>query len=715
MDGTCATAFDGPDSGADSSTPDANLGVDVEGLSCSTLLFCGDPPVCCEGGTECIEGACIPTCETGVRCGGACCGNASDVCINDTCAAPGEACGDNFDCPEGQFCEPTRGACFPQFMPLTCEREPVYGRFEVTTEYEFTESAQRPDCVQAISTPIVVDLDGDGTPELIAVTHCNSAYTEGALRVLRGDTGEEVWTSEVAMNGRAGIAAGDLDGTGEITIIGLTSPTDSGGARRIIAFDADGNERWRSRDAIGHARAIQSENGAPTLADLDGDGRSEIIWGGMAFGSDGRLIWSAGEGDSEGTNNGYPGGIALVADIDMDGLMDVVTGRRAWERDGTPKWSRIAAGDPDGYPAIGQFDGDPQPEIVLVASGNVSLLDGITGRVQWGPVAIPGGGRGGPPVVADFDGDGAPEIGVAGGVSYTVYDPSTRVGILWSATTIDGSSNATGSSVFDFEGDGTAEVVYQDECHVWVYSGVDGSVLLSIDNSSATVHEYPIVVDVDGDGNSELVVVANDRGGSSQCGTPFTGRRHGIFVYGDSRDQWVPTRPVWNQHAYSVTNVGTAGEIPLVARSNWEVEGLNNFRQNAQGEGIFNAPDLQVGLEVRLDRCATDQATLRARVTNRGNLGVRPGVNVMFYEGLDAAAGSEIASVATTTSLLPGASEIVELVVDLPEVSGGADFSVHVDRNTDSFEAVRSVGSVRECDEENNTANLSGVECDLLI
>ena len=44
----------------------------------------------------------------------------------------------------------------------------------------------------------------------------------------------------------------------------------------------------------------------------------------------------------------------------------------------------------------------------------------------------------------------------------------------------------TGSPVFDFEGDGKAEVVYNDECHLYILSGEDGSELLKMANSSRT-------------------------------------------------------------------------------------------------------------------------------------------------------------------------------------------------------------------------------------
>ena len=57
-----------------------------------------------------------------------------------------------------------------------------------------------------------------------------------------------------------------------------------------------------------------------------------------------------------------------------------------------------------------------------------------------------------------------------------------------------------------------------------------------------------------------------------------------------------------------------------------------------QGEGVFNAPDLEVGLEVSLAGCP-ERVTLRARVSNLGSLGVLPGIPVSFYEGPPGAGG----------------------------------------------------------------------------
>ncbi|MEO0813452.1 MAG: hypothetical protein AAFY60_11355, partial [Myxococcota bacterium] len=83
------------------------------------------------------------------------------------------------------------------------------------------------------------------------------------------------------------------------------------------------------------------------------------------------------------------------------------------------------------------------------------------------------------------------------------------VGVLWMRQSQDASSAATGTSVFDFQGDGKAEVLYGDECFFRVYNGENGSLLFERPNSHRTATEYPIVVDVDGDSQSEILVGSN--------------------------------------------------------------------------------------------------------------------------------------------------------------------------------------------------------------
>lgn len=707
-DGTCGPRRDG---GGIDGGERTDAGTDAGG-TCVSMTVCGTPPACCAVGEECVAGACLPGCASGVRCGAGltdCCA-AGQVCVG-TCVDPGDACVDSFDCPTGSFCEPTLGRCLPQFDPVTCETMPVFGDLDVVVEWSAETATEAPDCMHAISAPVVIDLTGDGIPEVIVNFACDDGWTRGVVRAYSGDGGALVWEATDAarqVNGRTGIAAADLDGDGLGEIVAVRVPS----SNRVIAFDHDGSVLWEAVGTDGVTpHTVSFGNGAPTIADLDGDGSPEIIIGAVVYDATGRLLWERDGGGTEGTNSGYTGGIAAVADIDLDGAPEIVTGRRAYEADGTPIWTATV---PDGYPAIAQFDGDPQPEIVLVASGSVYLLDGLDGSVEWGPVALPGGGRGGPPTVADFDGDGMPEIGVAGAGSYTVYDPTGTSDVLWSRTTQDVSSNATGSSVFDFEGDGIAEVVYGDECYMRVYRGSDGMVLLRIPSVSATIHEYPLVADVDGDGNSEIVIVANDRsaGLRSQCisaDPSWSGARRGVFVYGDTRDQWVGTRRIWNQHAYHVTNVLGSGAVPAAEMDNWTRPGLNNYRQNTQGEGVFNAPDLKVlALEVVLAGCP-DSVTLRARITNEGNLGAPSGVPVSFYTGTPAMLGTLLGTALTTVPLLPGATTVVELgSVPLTGTPPFAFVAVVDDDGT-------GVGIVTECDEDDNAGGIGDIACDIVF
>jgi hypothetical protein len=234
-------------------------------------------------------------------------------------------------------------------------------------------------------------------------------------------------------------------------------------------------------------------------------------------------------------------------------------------------------------------------------------------------------------------------------------------------------------------------------------------VLLQIPSTSATIHEYPLVADVDADGNSEIVITANDRTASlrTQCRSAdpaWDGARRGVFVYGDARAQWVRTRRIWNQHAYHVTNVEPSGVVPATETDNWTVPGLNNYRQNAQGDGVYNAPDLAVlALEARLDECPT-AATLRARVVNEGSLGVAAGVPVAFYRGTTADAAAFLGTASTSVPLLPGATTVVELAVPLEGPSPWGFLAV-----VDDDGAGGSV--VEECDESDNAATIDGLTC----
>ena len=135
---------------------------------------------------------------------------------------------------------------------------------------------------------------------------------------------------------------------------------------------------------------------------------------------------------------------------------------------------------------------------------------------------------------------------------------------FWEST-----SGITGTAVFDFDGDGASEIIYRDQVDLYVVSGQDGQVLNSqytslIKCSSNTAYEYPIVADVDGDGETEIVVscstIENEK---YESATTNGGSAGHIRVYKASPNQfWVPARSIWNQFTYFNVNVNDNMTIP---------------------------------------------------------------------------------------------------------------------------------------------------------
>lgn len=557
---------------------------------------------------------------------------------------------------------------------LSCAFRPAVGDFSPALEWEWTGGTDNPGSRQVMMTPAVIDLDGNGVPDIVFSSYANNDYEEnGHLRALRGDTGAELFTVTAPAYDVAGdgsLAVGDIDADGAPDIVAVHESGNS-----LIAFEHDGRFKWRSPSLPNQVRW-----GGASLADLDGDGLSEVIVGCAVLEHTGKLRWTA-PAKARGCGDGGAGPLSLPADLDMDGSPEIVAGRMAYRADGKVYWTAKAG--VDGFNALGNFDEDPFPEVVLVSDGLVYLLE-HDGKAKWGPVSLPGGrlkGGGGPPTVADVDGDGRAEIGVAGGRAYTIIETNGR--IKWTRTTQDFSSSRTGSSVFDFEGDGQAEVVYGDEERLRIYRGVDGHVLWWVPRTDGTTYDMPLVVDVDADGNAEIVVVANNLLGSGAVG---------LRVYGDANDSWVPTRRIWNQHAYHVGNVNDDGSIPAVETPSWLTH--NTFRLNLPPAGRpFAAPDLTAS---RL--LSTEQAgvvTLSARIGNGGAEVAGAGLPVAFYAGDPSAGGKLIAAAPLPRSLPPGAWDEVSVVWRNAPVGVTA---VTVVADDDG----KGQGQASECDETNN-------------
>lgn len=542
------------------------------GSSCRTSADCA-------AGQRCVDDRCVaPLADAGAPEDGAtecspACGD-DEVCVAGACASDLGPCADSDECTGDSYCHPTLMRCVPYGAPpgyvgdSTCARLVPAGTFAPTVECEFSAAPDGdpfPSHVHVLGTPMVVDFgigrgpDEPNRPSIVAVfddgADGSSEVATGVIRILDGTTCQQIAElgSLQLVAHSAPVALGDLDGDGRPEIVAYkaegpsdgSTPTTRGG---LVAFTYDeGTSAWRVlwRSTRSDGTPYEPVGGGwagPSIYDLDDDGVPEVLRGAIVVGADGVLI----DEGSASILDYSAGTFAVVANVDDDADVELVGGHGVWAWDRTTRgWVAEAwatGGQPHGHVALADFGAYPgangwpaeAPEVAVITSSSARVQT-LDGTVVFGPVALPLGGSGGPPTVADFDGDGLPELSSAGGSAYSVFDldctatprpggecaSASTTGVLWTQRSQDQSSNVTGSSVFDFEGDGRAEVVYGDECFVRVYDGETGAVIFSQSRSSCTWYENPVIADVDGDFNAEIVI-----GDNFNCPTPgfATGR-----------------------------------------------------------------------------------------------------------------------------------------------------------------------------------------------
>jgi hypothetical protein len=508
----------------------------------------------------------------------------------------------------------------------------------------------------AASPPAIADLDGDGLPEI--VTQRAGTGLVALTWDAQTSTYVTMWTSDGESDiGSAirwdGPAIHDLDNDGQPEVISGSEVYDGVTGTRLNP---------------GQVIAAAAANVISIVGDLDADFVPELI-------GDDVYSWNAGSNVWEYKAPGGPGGRHYAyADFgspgqnpgewdkdSFDGIAEIVTVTNGsvllHTLDGTELMHATGGIAGGGPPTIGDFDNDGRPEIAS-AGGNFYR-------------------------VFDLDCDGS--------------DPSCAgTWIRWAQPSQDLSSQTTGSSIFDFEGDGEAEAIYGDECFVRVYEGSTGEVLYSSARTSCTWYENPIVADPDNDENTEILVGSNtncsvscplvdpihagvrcedgsecssgscDAGfcrcvGDDECAeghactaplpnTPGGGANvcraihppdialSGVRVLRDRLDRWASSRNLWNQHAYSITNVdddlGVPDSATWALTQNFLDPEFNNFRQNRQGSTPPEAlPDITGELEDTTCSITEGQTTLTGTVCNRGNKAVGSTLPATFYLG----------------------------------------------------------------------------------
>ncbi len=585
----------------------------------------------------------------------------------------------------------------------SCEVRPE-NPIEAVIEWNFKEGR--------ISTPPlvanIIDSNNDGqidqedTPA-IAFGYVRTGRVPYVFKALRGDTGEEIFTVTDSVAWKPFVDAGDIDSDG------LPEFIINRRARGLLAFEHDGSLKWDNIELVDdwnsiapYRRTTINETSVPAIADLESDGVPEIIVGGTVVNSDGSIKWVRDGSDYSlgiGSFRGTLSGASIAADIDLDGVQEVIAGNTVYNHDGSVRWCNTSLMVNDGVNAVGNFDEDPYPEIVLVTDapyldpsspfGYISLrvfLLEHDGMIKWGPVSMidldldaQSTGRTGAPVVADFDGDGDSEIGVKGFDFFFILDKNGNLQNKLSIPYVSDGFYAA-PTVYDLNGDGRPEVLNNSDKFFRIFDGKDGSLLFK-DSFGADFNSYQnvIVADVDGDDQVEAVAV----------GYGYTNGQDMLRVYGSANNDWVDGRSIWNQPSYHVTNINDDGTIPRHETPSWLTH--NAYRCQLpfeEPENPYITPNLTVSY-LRMVQNGSD-ITLTVRVGCGGVAQAPGGVSVRFYEG-DSITGTLIGQSFTTRALSPGEYQDVAILLE-GAVQGPIHVTAVVDKEDD----------VLECREDDN-------------
>ena len=580
--------------------------------------------------------------------------------------------------------------------------------------------------------PFVGDIDNDGRSEVVTAG-VQTPFNSSSIVIYDDQLQHLATISTPEMYSYAGyplsLADVDRDGFGEIFV-----HTRDG---YLYCYRYDGNDVttvWTSNTPT----SLDATAAILIIADINGDGHP-VIW---AL----NKIYNAVTGVELLTlpevigkyYGGNPSGAAMpvFADFDNDGVLEFAGGNKVYKLhisdynstvgNSAELWKTISGnGIGDGVTSFADIDLDGYLDMVVVWDDYMYAWKPFTGigseptLISICPyTAIHPASRA---LIADVDNDGYPEIlfSYAYGMTAYRYNPATRsLQQMWQQPTSD-DSGCTSMTAFDFNLDGNVEVVYRDMTHLRILNGATGEDQTRFDCMAPTSTECPVVVDLDRDGQTEIIVSYNhyviDHDPSTQL----------IVFHAPANTTWAPARYVWNQHAYNTVNVNNDLTIPttnfnpattFTGPDNIVRRPFNNFLQQGTTLDQYGRPFAQLmNLAITGEPSVEfqrDEIVVEMEICNNGGIPFLPPMYVTVYTD----SGQVVQSIEFSTALQPGDCENITLVIDQSELKPfGNPYPLRIAIN-DRGEGTAQYGGLQvECDTSDNYCSIEGTPCKLVI
>lgn len=470
---------------------------------------------------------------------------------------------------------------------------------------------------------VVGDMNNDGMPDIVITSKWNSTVQVVATTTIGGfspgDIMADFRTPGSHMFPKAGanyvfeheamIADINKDKIGELYVIA----SERGGSpnNKPVRFFLCGF-KYAPGSLVSLFDAVDlgpDRPGSPGLADFDGDGKAEVYLRNRIYAAESGVLLADGGGNWDQLVNSGPVAVNILGDNKMELVCGPIIygvpnlGSRTLQTLTVLKDMNTLGVTyyPKGYLDLNEFgvdqasttsvadvDGDGFIDVLMTGAVNCSgneaspCANPVTTVFYWNVAkntvktftppdpTYPNGWIWGTGRInlGDANGDGKLEaLFVAGNQLFCLaFDAGGNLTLLWVRTINDSLSGILALTVYDFNNDGKPEVVYRDSQELVVVDGITGATKIwSATCQSHTFTEGPVIADVNGDGNTDICVPCYTNAGAFDV-TKATAQQQSLGqtrMYYSNSNAWLPTRKVWNEHGYYVSNINDNLTLPF--------------------------------------------------------------------------------------------------------------------------------------------------------